>query len=133
VIRRFATLRNVVAFSYLSLLLMLARFFLDFQFVFPDFVPDGPTVWPVVALVTALFGAWMWSVNAASHQSWRGLVGTLVFALLTLVLGVGTAVSYCPTPCGTAWPLMEVTNWGNILLGLISAIVSGFYIMENRD
>jgi hypothetical protein len=37
-------------------------------------------------------------------------------------MGVGTLVSYCPSPCSTAWPLGEIANWTSLVVGLLAGI-----------
>jgi hypothetical protein len=47
-------------------------------------------------------------------------------------LGLGTTVAYCPTPCATMWPLLEVANWANTLSGLLAALACGLALRAPR-
>lgn len=42
--------------------------------------------------------------------------------MLLVSLGVATLVSFCPSPCQTAWPLMETSNWGGLAIGVLAWI-----------
>jgi pyruvate/2-oxoacid:ferredoxin oxidoreductase beta subunit len=77
----------------------------------------------------AVFGGWLWGLLAATRGSRRGLIIALGFDLLLwLGIAVGTLLAYCPSPCDTAWPLMEIANWANLLFGLLAAVAAGLHL-----
>ena len=58
---------------------------------------------------------------------------TLAFAGLAVVMlvggGLATLVSFCPSPCQTAWPLMEASNWIGLVVGILAA---GMLVVQLR-
>lgn len=100
-----------------ALLAFIERAFLDWRFVFGEFVPDEQvgTTASAMALYVAVAGIWLWALFAANPGSRAGLTTLLVLALLFLAgLGIGTLVSFCPPRCQTAWPLGELSNWAGL-------------------
>lgn len=113
---------GAVALSWLALLAFLARTFLDRGFVVPEQTSDVTTTAVAIVAYTAIFGAWIWAIGTAARGARRGLAVALVIALLLPIgLGLGTLVAFCPSPCRTAWPLMEVANWVGLVTGLAAA------------
>jgi hypothetical protein len=37
---------------------------------------------------------------------------------------------WCPSPCRTGWPVMEISNWITLLSGLIAAIAVGIQLRQ---
>ena len=84
-------------------------------------------------LNVALFGGWLWSLHVAARGSRRGLIAALIFALLLpFGGGIGTLVSFCPSPCPTAGGLMEIANWGNLVTGGLAAVAVGLNLQQIR-
>jgi hypothetical protein len=64
--------------------------------------------------------------SATGRERRGGAVGVLVLSLLLLVVGgIATFPALCPSPCGTAWPLMEATNWLGIAVGVVAVASAG--------
>lgn len=66
---------------------------------------------------------------------YSGLVaGSGMAALAALIflsgISLGGLVAYCPSPCRTAWPLMEIANWANVVTGAIAALAVGAHLWE---
>ena len=40
------------------------------------------------------------------------------FNVILVLFGLATLISFCPSPCQTAWPVGEVAIWSNILIGV---------------
>ena len=112
---------GAVALSWLALLAFLTRTFLDWAFVVPGQTSDVTTIAISAVAWTAIFGAWIRAIGAAGRGSRRGLAGALFALVLPVGLGVGTLVAFCPSPCQTAWPLMEVATWVGLVAGLAAA------------
>ncbi|WP_394829538.1 hypothetical protein [Pendulispora albinea] len=119
---------TAVGVSLVCMLGGLGRFFLDWRFV-PEFAaPDDPpakVAWMLLGILV-LFGVWTWAIVRMAQES-RGW--TIVLAALNIVvnfayLGAGTAVSFCPTPCTTIWPLMEIMIWANLVMGVAAAALN---------
>lgn len=126
------SLRAPVAVSVVAYLVFLERAFLDWRFVYDEFMSDTDvgTASATLAFYLVMAGIWLWALMAAARGSRRALVALLGLALLLLVgLGIGTLVSFCPSPCQTAWPLMEASNWIGLFVGLIA---SGVVILQLR-
>ena len=129
----FTSLNGAIALSTIALLSLLARTFVDFQFVFTEFASSPGQAALAVLIMTALFGSWFWGLLVAVRGSRRGL---MVVLILTLLLpfgeGIATLISFCPSPCPTAWPLMEIANWSNVILGLVAALAVGLHLRQAR-
>jgi hypothetical protein len=119
----FAGLKGAVGLSVLSLVVYLGRAFIDFYYVYGEFGLGTGAVSLAIIVQMALFGGWIWALLAAVQGSRRGLAAGFGFNLFfLLVMGVGTLVSYCPSPCSTAWPLGEIANWTSLVVGLLAGI-----------
>ena len=111
--------------SALAFLAFMERALLDWRFVYGEFVKETDLATTVLAIAFYLpvSAAWLWGLMAAARGSRNGLWTLLALSLLLLVgLGVATPVSFCPSPCQTAWPLMEVSNWAGLVVGLLAAL-----------
>ena len=117
-----ASRRGVAILSALALMAFLARSWLDWGFVYPEFVPetDRASITISLAFYLAVTGAWLWALSASARDSRRGLWALFGLALLLVVGGVATPVALCAFPCQTAWPLMEVSNWSGLVLGILA-------------
>jgi hypothetical protein len=117
--------RAVTVWSTLAMLAFIERALFDFRYVFPDELPGDPLSVGGAAGVYLLFvAAWIWALLAARAGGRGGLRTLIVLPFVTLIgLGVGTLTAFCPSPCETAWPLGELSNWVGLVVGII-AIVS---------
>jgi hypothetical protein len=120
---------GAVTVSWLALLAFLGRTMLDWRYVYPDEVPEGAVTVASLVVTVALVAGWIWSILAAGRGERRGTVGALA---LVLFLGIGlaaaTAVALCPSPCQTAWPLMEIANCAQLVLGVLAAVALGIQL-----
>lgn len=125
----FTSLNGAITLSVIALLTFVGGTFLDYQFVFNEFFP-GPGQAAMATLVNmALFGGWIWALLAASRGARGGLIASLIFTLLFFFgIAVSTLVVYCPSPCRTAWPVMEIANWAKLITGLIAAVAVGLQL-----
>ena len=129
----FTSLNGAITLSVIALLSLLARTFVDFQFVFNEFGSSPGQAALTVLMMTALVGGWLWGLLAAARGGRGGLIAALIFSLLLPVgEGIGTLVAFCPSPCQTAWPLMEIANWSNVILGLAAALAVGLHLRQVR-
>lgn len=120
--------RAVLAAGTLALLVFLARGWLDWRFVFSEFTADDDIATTFIAILfyTAVCAAWIWALVATGRERRGGAIGVLVLSLLLLVVGgIATFAALCPSPCGTAWPLMEATNWFGIVVGVVAVASAG--------
>jgi hypothetical protein len=127
------SLNTVILLASLAYLSGIARLMLEVRFVteIMNAMPaDQPAQVALIMLpIVLLFGGWLWALLSASHNHRRGLVGLLVFSLLlALGWGLGTAISFCPTPCATVWPLGDIIVWANIIIGAIAALAITIYL-----
>lgn len=123
----FTSLNGAITLSVIALLSELSRAFVDllvpvYPFWTEPFKGAG-MVFLVAMLYTILFAAWAWALL----QGLRGGRGALIAAFIInlfflLAVPVGTLVAYCPSPCATLWPLMELGNWINLSFGLLAGI-----------
>ena len=123
-----------VAASILALMVFFERTLLDWAFV-PEIVDRGSVgaVAGTSVLYVLLFGGWMWSVVSASQGGRIGLWSAIGFsAVLSVALSLGTAAAFCPSPCRTIWPLLEITNWLSLALGLVSVALLTITVLGQR-
>jgi hypothetical protein len=119
----FSSHNGAITLSAVALVAFIARSLLDFQFVMPEFFSAMGQVAVSIVIYMAFFGGWLWGLLAAVQGSRRGMIAALIFPMLFGVgLGIGTLVSFCPSPCATAGGLMEITNWTNLITGLLAVI-----------
>ena len=130
----FVSLKGAITLSVISLLVYLDRAFIDFYFVFGEFGLDLGMVTLAMLFYLALFGGWIWALLVAVQGSRRGLYALFGFDLFfLLVIAVGTLVSYCPSPCQTAWPLGEIANWTSLVIGILAAVSLGLHLWRVAD
>lgn len=127
----FTSLNGAITLSAVALLSMLARTFLDFQFVFNEFAPSPGQAGLAILMMTAIFGGWLWALLAAVQNSRAGLIGALGFSLLGFGGGLATMFALCPSPCPTAGGLMEIANWTHLIAGLLAAASVGLYLRQS--
>ena len=119
-------IRGVVALSVVSFLAWLERAFLDWGFVPEMHVLLSPVAIAAATLFyTGLAAVWLAAIVRV-REGRRGalLANAALNALFSFGLGIGTLFDFCPSPCGTVWPLMEIVNWSNLGLGLASVMAS---------
>jgi hypothetical protein len=128
----FTSLNGAITLSAIAWLTELWRAFLDMFRIYPfelgysDFVKNTGAVFLVTLLYTALFAGWAWAMLQGLRGSRRALISALILNLLFLLaIPIGTLVAYCPSPCSTVWPLMELANWLNLIAGLLAAVSLG--------
>jgi len=133
----FTSLKSAVAISAIALLTELWRAFVDLLVpVYPfwtELFKGAGMVFLVAVLYTILFAAWAWALL----QALRGGRGALIAAFLInlfflLAVPVGTLVAYCPSPCATLWPLMELANWINLIFGLLAAAALALQLRQKK-
>lgn len=125
--------RTALVLSWAALLGFFGRSIIDFRYVYPDQILD--TASNAIALVAyvAILGGWVAALIAlAGHHRWGG-VACLAFALLPILLGVTTEAAFCPTPCATAPPLADITNWVCLGLGVLSAVSLIAYLRSGDE
>lgn len=116
--------RAALALAGLAYLAFLGRAFLDWRFVFGEFISEGAmgTTAAALAFYVAISGIWLWALMAAARGSRPALLALAGLAIVMLVGGgLATLVSFCPSPCQTAWPLMEASNWIGLGVGILAA------------
>lgn len=129
----FTSLNGAVTLSVIALLTELWRAFVDFQNEYSKFLNGTGAVLLGTLLYTALFGAWAWALLRARRGSLTALTAALVVNLLfLLVLPIGSLVAFCPSPCSELWPLMELANWINLLLGLLATATLALQLRQYR-
>jgi uncharacterized membrane protein YozB (DUF420 family) len=105
----------------------------DFQHEYSSFLSGTGAVLLGTLLYTALFGGWAWALLRAMRGHRGALITALIINILfLLVIPVGTLVSYCPSPCSTLWPVMELANWLNLLFGLLAAVAFGLQLGQKK-
>lgn len=120
------SMRSVTVWSTLGMLAFVERALFDFRYVYPEQIPDDAlSVGGAAALYVLFVAAWTWGIIAARSGSRAALRTLVLLPLITLVgLGVGTLTTFCPSPCETAWPLGELSNWLGLGLGLVAVASS---------
>lgn len=125
----FTSLDGVLTLSALAFLSFLGRTFLDYQYVMGDFFPSPAQAGAGIVVYVLLLGGWLWGLLAAARGSRRGWIAALGFTLLLPIgAGISTPLAWCPSPCPTAGGLMEVANWGNLVLGVLAAAATGLHL-----
>lgn len=127
----FSSLNGAITLSAIAFVLFLGRTFLDFQFVLPEFMSTTSQVITGVLLSMVIFGAWLWGLLAGARGNRGAMVMAFIFPLLFGVgAGIGTLISFCPSPCATAGGLMEVANWTNLITGLLAVAAAGMWLRK---
>jgi hypothetical protein len=110
----------VVLLWVAALLSFLARAFIDYRFVYAEVNMGTGSLRLVTVLQLAFYGAWIWAIVAASHQSRRAMFVLLAYDVLLVVFGLVTMISLCPSPCRTAWPMGQIAVWSNLIVGALA-------------
>lgn len=115
----FTTRKNAIWLSVLAFASFVARTTLEFRYVFTEdmFPQDLGTMSAAMVFYTLIITAWLLAHLQVERGIRRGWTWILVFSALTFLLAVGTTFSFCPTPCQTAWPVAEIMNWSQWVLG----------------
>jgi hypothetical protein len=108
--------------SWAALLGFLARSIIDFRYVYPEQITDTAANAAALIAYVAILGGWVAALVALARGHRRGGIACLGFAILPILLGATTATVFCPTPCATAAPLADITNWVCLVLGVVSAV-----------
>lgn len=117
------TWRMVLWTGIAAALAFFVRSWLDFRFVFAEFVPDTDVVTTGLTMVfyAGAGFAWLWAIAAVAQERRKGAVALAVLSGLLLVgLWVGTFFAWCPFPCETAAPLSEISSIGGLAIGLVA-------------
>jgi len=124
---------GAVTVTVLTLLVFLGRTFIDFHYVYSEFDFGVGMVTLVNLIYLALFGGWIWSLLAAVRGSRRGWAAAFGFSLFfLLVIAAGTLVSYCPSPCRTAWPVGEIFIWLSLIFGLLASAATAIQLWDGH-
>jgi hypothetical protein len=121
----FMSLNGAISLSVVAFVAMLGRSIGDARYVLTeDLRSSGPNMVGLWILAySAFFAGWLWSLLAAARGSRGGLVALLAFSLLLpFGLGLSTLLWWCPSPCRTGWPVMEISNWFTLISGVIAAV-----------
>ena len=127
----FLSLNGTITLSAVAFIAMLGRSIGDARYVLTeDFGSAGPDLVGIWILAySALFAGWIWSLLAAARESRGGLIAlSALNLLLPFGLGLSTFLFWCPSPCRTGWPIMEISNWTTLTSGLIAAVAAGLHL-----
>lgn len=120
-----------VGFSYAGLLAMLARTFLDYQYVYEELGMGAITSGLATLVNLAIFGSWIYALYAAAARFSRAaMIANLGYNLLLLIFGFSTIISLCPSPCPTGWPVGEIIIWANIIVGVPAALLAVLAVLR---
>ncbi len=111
--------------SLASFVSVLARGFLDWAYVLPEFTNMSDVAAVAMSMVgyLAFFAIWLWALIAAVQAARRAVIAVLVFnALAAIGWGLATALFLCPTPCQTVPPLSDVLVWANVIVGATATV-----------
>jgi hypothetical protein len=129
----FTSLNGAIALSVIALITELWRAFVDFQHEYSNFLYGTGAVLLGTLLYTARFSGWARALLRARSGRRGALFAALIINLLfLLIIPVGTLVAYCPSPCHTLWPLMELANWINLLFGLLATVALVFQLRQYK-
>jgi len=109
--------------SGFSLLSFLARTSIDYGFVYQELSLTTASLGLLTIFNLAFFAGWIWALVSASHRSRRAMFALLVYDALLVLFGLTTFLSFCPSPCRTAWPVGELAIWSNLLVGIPATVV----------
>jgi hypothetical protein len=114
-----------------AFLAFLVRSWLDWRFVYGEFIPatDGVTMGLAIGVYVLVCLAWLVAIVGIAREQRVATKGAFVLALMLLVLGgLATTFSLCQTPCAT--PFMDVANFAGIVIGLEAAIAAWTRLRE---
>ena len=127
----FMSRNGAISLSAVAFIAMLGRSIGDARYVLTEDSgsagPDMVGLW--ILAYSAFFGGWIWSLLAAARESRGGLTAlSILNLLLPFGLGLSTLLFWCPSPCRTGWPVMEISNWTTLTSGLIAAVAAGLHL-----
>ncbi len=126
------SINGVITLSVIAMLIFLARTFFDFYYVYPEFNLGLSVATFAIFINSVVFGGWIWSLMSAAKNNRRGLIAIFAFELFFLVIiALGTLIYFCPTPCGTAWPMGELLIWVSLVFGGLAALSTGVFLRQN--
>ncbi len=129
----FTSLHGAVTLSMVALLTELWRAFVDFQHEYSSVLNSTGAVLVGALLYTLLFGGWAWALLRTIRGNRASLIAALIINLLFLLaIPIGTLVVYCPSPCATLWPMMELANWINLLFGILASVGLVFQLRQYK-
>jgi hypothetical protein len=129
----FTSLDGAVTLSVIALLTELWRAFLDFQHEYSNILNSTGAVLLGALLYTALFAGWAWALLGLMCGNRSLLIAALIINLLfLLIIPIGTLVVYCPSPCPTLRPIMELANWINLLFGILATVALALQLHQNK-
>lgn len=129
----FSSLNGALTLSVIALLTELFRAFIDFQHEYSNILTNTSAVLFGTLLYTALFGGWAWALLGTVRRNRASLVAALIIDLLFLLaIPIGTLAVYCPSPCTTLWPMMELANWVNLIFGILAAVALALQLRQYR-
>ena len=119
--------------SVIALLTFLGRLFLDWRYE-ANLMGAAGSIQEVVnvLLFLAFAGGWIWSMLAAVRGSRRGLIASLVLAvLLDVTLALVTYTVFCPPGC-RGFPNLWPWNWAQLISGLLAVIALVFQLRQKN-
>ncbi len=119
--------------STAALLSFLARTFIDYGFVYEELNLGALSLGLVTLFNLALFGGWIWALLSASHGGRRAIAVLLGYHVLLVLFGVSTLLSFCPSPCRTAWPVAEIATWSNLVIGIPATLLAARQVWGYRQ
>ena len=122
--RWFTSLNGAIDLSVIAFLTFLGRAFMDWRYEYPHQDPSGSWDTPGALIYMALAGLWVWGMLAGVRGSRRGLIGSLIAALvLDVAFALATYFFFCPPWTGcTGWPNAWPWNWANLVTGALAAV-----------
>ena len=124
--------KSVILYSFLALLMFLWGVLLDWHFVVSDYGLSINQLGIGALIYTLLVGGWIWALIISKGGSRRAVYGLLAYALFLCAYALMDLIAYCPTTCPQVW-LYYIANWGNLVLGIGSAVSLGFSIKKSRS
>jgi hypothetical protein len=114
------------------LLSFLARTLVDNRFVYAELDLDPTSYAWMTAISITFYAIGIAALVLASHGKRWALYVLLAYSGLLVAFGVVTQRSLCPSPCLTAWPVGEIANWSNLVIGIPATILVGLAIYRER-
>jgi hypothetical protein len=114
----------LLGLAVVAFMAFLARAFIDWRFVYVEFLSADDQAGTLAFLVAylALAAAWLWALGAVAQRRRAGAAGVLALSLVLLVgIGIATPTAFCPAPCPTEWAWGWELNWAGLVTGLLAA------------
>jgi hypothetical protein len=127
------SLNGAITLSVIALLTFLGRLFLDWRYESQLLGSAGSFEEAVnVLLFLAFAGGWIWAMLAAICGSRRGLIASLVLAmLLDVAFALVTYAVFCPPGC-RGFPNLRPWSWAQLSSGLLAAIALTFQLRQKN-